>query len=462
MSTQRNSISYKNQNIMNDIPNYQSSLKMENDNLNIEIKKLYAIITNLKNQILNDKNSLINSDKKENEIKALKEKIINDNKIIEEYKIKITSYEKEIAKLNEQINSYLENNKREDIKSVKLNKDKIDLNLIIHKTISFNLNHKDSNNNNLINDNNIFVTEKEGYLKILNENKILEQKNKYNSEIIIQKDNEIKNLIDKNKQIYENLIKYKNLSKKYTNNISYLKIEKSNLEDIMIVQEKNIKKLSGKIKKLLEINKKYSLTIQKNKIYISNLEETLKTLNKEFFNLQNKLKKSLNNSTSSINLKVDEKALLSPNNSSKYKKLNIFNSNNKNNKISLKRYKHNFHALSHKLDNINKNNNILNIKSLQINKKPNISSQNYNGTKLNRRNDFHSMNKNELEANNKKFNSDPNYLEKIDNHNKKVFHRGKSSILLRKNFNLNKKEQQEKKNINELKSMFDQIILDLE
>ena len=82
MSIKRNSISYKKLNIINNSPNYQSSLKMENDNLNIEIKKLYAIITNLKNQILIDKNSVINSDKKETELKMLKEKIINDNKKI--------------------------------------------------------------------------------------------------------------------------------------------------------------------------------------------------------------------------------------------------------------------------------------------------------------------------------------------------------------------------------------------
>ena len=117
---------------------------MENDNLNIEIKKLYAIITNLKNQILTDKNNVINSDQKETEIKMLKEKIINDNKIIEEYKMKNNSYEKDITKLNEQINSYLENDKREDISSAKLNFKKNDLNLIIHKNISFNLNLKDT------------------------------------------------------------------------------------------------------------------------------------------------------------------------------------------------------------------------------------------------------------------------------------------------------------------------------
>ena len=147
MSIKRNSISYKKLNIINS-PNYQSSLKMENDNLNIEIKKLYAIITNLKNQILTDKNDVINSDKKETEIKMLKEKIINDNKIIEEYKIKSNSYEKDIAKLNEQINSYLENEKKEDKNTTKLNYKKNYFNLIIHKTISFNLNLKDINNNN--------------------------------------------------------------------------------------------------------------------------------------------------------------------------------------------------------------------------------------------------------------------------------------------------------------------------
>ena len=458
MSIKRNSISYKKLNILNNSPNYQSSLKMENDNLNIEIKKLYSIITNLKNQILTDKNSVINSDEKETEIKMLKEKIINDNKIIEEYKIKSNLYEKDIAQLNEKINSYLENDKKEKINSEKLN-----LKLIINKTISFNLNLKDTNNN-IINEDNIFVTEKEGYIKILNENKILEQKNKFNSEVINQKDNEIKNLINKNKQMHEDLIKYINLTKKYTNNINYLKIEKLNLEDIMIAQEENIKKLSSKINKLIEINKKYSLTIQKNKIYILNLEETLKVLNKEFFNLQNKLKKSFENSINSINLDADEKKILSANNSPKYKKLNNFNTNIKNHKIfSLKRYKNNFNGLSYKFDNIIKNNNILNIKSLQINKKPYINSRNYYGERFNKRNDFHCLRKNEsMEVNNIKISSDSNYLDKIDNQNRKVFPRGKSSILLHKNLDLNKKEQLEMKNIKELKSMFDQIILDLD
>ena len=465
MSIKRNSISYKKLNIINNSPNYQSSLKMENDNLNIEIKKLYAIITNLKNQILTDKNDVINSDKKETEIKMLKEKIINDNKIIEEYKIKSNSYEKYIAKINEQINSYLENEKKEDKNTTKLNYKKNYFNLIIHKNISFNLNLKDiNNNNNFIKENNIFVTEKEGYIKMLNENKILEQKNKYNSEVINQKDNEIKNLINKNKQMHEDLIKYINLTKKSSNNINYLKIEKLNLEDIMIAQEENIKKLSSKIKKLLEINKKYSLTIQKNQMYISNLEETLKVLNKEFSNLQNKLKRSLNSSTNSINLNADEKTILSANNSPKYQKLNLFNSNIKNSKIkSLKRYKNNFNGLSYKFNNIIKKNNILNIKSLQINEKPYIKSRNFNGSMSNKKKDFHTLRKNDsMEINNKKIYSNSNYLDKIDNKNRKVFQRGKSSILLRKNLDLNKNEQQEKKNINELKYMFDQIILDLD
>ena len=436
---------------------------MENDNLNIEIKKLYSIITNLKNQILTDKNG-INSDKKETEIKMLKEKVKDNNKVIEEYIIKSNSYEKEIAKLNDQINSYLENDKREDINYAKLNYKKNDLCLIIHKTISFNLNLKDTNNNNLINENSIFVTEKEGYIKVLNENKVLEQKNKYNSEIIVQKDNEIKNLINKNKQLHEDLIKYINLTKKYTNNINYLKLEKLNLEDIMIAQEENIKKLSSKIKKLIEINKKNSLTIQNNKIYISNLEETLKIVNKQFYNLQNKLKKSLNNSTNSINMNANEKTILSANNSPKYKKLNIFNYNNKNNKIiSLKRYKNNFNGLSYKFDNIIKNNNILNIKSLQINKKPYINSRNYFDAMFNRKNDFQSLRKNEsMEIKNIKINSDSNYLDKFEHQNRKIYQRGKSSILLKKNLDLNRKEQQEKENINELKSMFDQIIFDLD
>jgi len=463
MSIKRNSISYKKLNIINNPQNYQSSLKMENDNLNIEIKKLYSIITNLKNQILTDKNG-INSDKKETEIKMLKEKVKDNNKVIEEYIIKSNSYEKEIAKLNDQINSYLENDKREDINYAKLNYKKNDLCLIIHKTISFNLNLKDTNNNNLINENSIFVTEKEGYIKVLNENKVLEQKNKYNSEIIVQKDNEIKNLINKNKQLHEDLIKYINLTKKYTNNINYLKLEKLNLEDIMIAQEENIKKLSSKIKKLIEINKKNSLTIQNNKIYISNLEETLKIVNKQFYNLQNKLKKSLNNSTNSININANEKTILSANNSPKYKKLNIFNYNNKNNKIiSLKRYKNNFNGLSYKFDNIIKNNNILNIKSLQINKKPYINSRNYFDAMFNRKNDFQSLRKNEsMEIKNIKINSDSNYLDKFEHQNRKIYQRGKSSILLKKNLDLNRKEQQEKENINELKSMFDQIIFDLD
>jgi len=463
MSIKRNSISYKKLNNINNPQNYQSSLKMENDNLNIEIKKLYSIITNLKNQILTDKNG-INSDKKETEIKMLKEKVKDNNKVIEEYIIKSNSYEKEIAKLNDQINSYLENDKREDINYAKLNYKKNDLCLIIHKTISFNLNLKDTNNNNLINENSIFVTEKEGYIKVLNENKVLEQKNKYNSEIIVQKDNEIKNLINKNKQLHEDLIKYINLTKKYTNNINYLKLEKLNLEDIMIAQEENIKKLSSKIKKLIEINKKNSLTIQNNKIYISNLEETLKIVNKQFYNLQNKLKKSLNNSTNSININANEKTILSANNSPKYKKLNIFNYNNKNNKIiSLKRYKNNFNGLSYKFDNIIKNNNILNIKSLQINKKPYINSRNYFDAMFNRKNDFQSLRKNEsMEIKNIKINSDSNYLDKFEHQNRKIYQRGKSSILLKKNLDLNRKEQQEKENINELKSMFDQIIFDLD
>ena len=464
MSIKRNSISYKKLNIINNSPNYQSSLKMENDNLNIEIKKLYAIITNLKNQILIDKNSVINSDKKETELKMLKEKIINDNKKIEEYKIKCDSYEKDIAKLNEQINSNLESDKKEENNSAKLHNKNNDLKFIIQKNISFDLNLKDANNNKLIKEDNIFVTEKEGYIKILNENKILEQKNKYNSEIINQKDNEITNLINKNKKMHEDLIKYINLTKKNTNNINYLKIEKLNLEDIMIAQEENIKKLSSKINKLIEINKKYSLTIQKNKIYILNLKETLKVLNKEFFNLQNKLKKSFENSINSINLDVGEKKILSANNSPKYKKLNNFNTNIKNHKIfSLKRYKNNFNGLSYKFDNIIKNNNILNIKSLQINKKPYINSRNYYGAIFNKRNDFHSLRKNEsMEVNNIKISSDSNYLDKVDKQNRKIFHRGKSSILLHKSLDLNKKEQLEMKNIKELKSMFDQIILDLD
>ena len=172
----------------------------------------------------------------------------------------------------------------------------------------------------------------------------------------------------------------------------------------------------------------------------------MKVLNKEFSNLQNKLKRSLNSSTNSINLNADEKTILSANNSPKYQKLNLFNSNIKNSKIkSLKRYKNNFNGLSYKFNNIIKKNIII------------------NGSMSNKKKDFHTLRKNDsMEINNIKIYSNSNYLDKIDNKNRKMFQRGKSSILLRKNLDLNKNEQQEKKNINELKSMFDQIILDLD
>ena len=457
---------------------YNNVLRMENENLNIEIKKLYGIITKLKNQILTDKN-ISNLEKKEKEIQIFNQKIIENNKILEQYKSKIILYEKEITRLNNQINSITNKENKENnnekikvIKEIKMHNFK---NLIIVKTGTLYFQPTIINKpNDIINDNNhininnitlkdksIFVTGKEEDVKIINKNKTLEQKNIYNIDIINKKNNELKNMMNINKKVNEDLMKYVNLTNKYKNEINNIKAEKISLEDLIIKQEEKITYLS---KRIIDINKQKDINFQKSKIYISNLEETLKDLYKEFAILKKKKNMITNKSNDSINIYNSEKKILSANNSPKYRKIYFFNNNSKN-VLSFNKIKSNVNNKrnSYRYEN-KKHLKSLNLKSIQVNTKPFINIHNIYRNKY--RNIIDINKKESIDVNNKKNNeivkNSRNSLENENiNINKRVLHRGKSSILLKKNLALANNEQQDKKNIDELKSMFEQIIDDI-
>ena len=219
-----------------------NDLKTENENLNIEIKKLYEIITKLKSQILSDKNNS-NLEQKEEDIKILNQKINDNNKIIEQYKSKIISYEKEIKILNDQINLLTNNgkNKKETkgFKSYSLDE------LIIVKKISLMV-------TSCIVEKSFFVTGNEENSKIINQSIRKETKDIINLDIINKKNNELKNMINLNKKVNEELMKYVNLTNKYKNEINNMKAEKNRLEELIIKQEEKINYFS---KTIIEKNK---------------------------------------------------------------------------------------------------------------------------------------------------------------------------------------------------------------
>ena len=278
MSNNENSISNNDKIKIENSGDNNNDLKTENENLNIEIKKLYGIITKLKSQILSDKNNT-NLEQKEEEIKILNQKINDNNAIIEQYKSKIISYENEIKILNDQINLLTNNekNKKETkrFKSYSLNE------LIIVKKISLMV-------TSCIAEKSFFVTGEENS-KIINQSIRKESKDIINLDIINKKNNELKNMINLNKKVNEDLMKYINLTNKYKNEINNMKAEKNSLEELIIKQEEKINYFS---KTIIEKNKEMNINFTKNKVYIANLEETLKNLYKEL----SSLKKQKNNS----------------------------------------------------------------------------------------------------------------------------------------------------------------------
>ena len=457
MSNNENSISNNDKIKIENSGDNNNDLKTENENLNIEIKKLYGIITKLKSQILSDKNNT-NLEQKEEEIKILNQKINDNNAIIEQYKSKIISYENEIKILNDQINLLTNNekNKKETkrFKSYSLNE------LIIVKKISLMV-------TSCIAEKSFFVTGEENS-KIINQSIRKESKDIINLDIINKKNNELKNMINLNKKVNEELMKYINLTNKYKNEINNMKAEKNSLEDLIIKQEEKINYFS---KTIIEKNKEMNINFTKNKVYIANLEETLKNLYKEL----SSLKKQKNNSkkkNEQLNISNFEKDILSANNSPKNRKVYFFNMNNNKNVLSFNKIKNTFSEKnnSYKQD-YNRNINSSNLRNIHSIKRPIIKYKMHNYNIFKQIND---INKNESIENDykKKINNmsglenEKKYIHKKAkknvNVNKKALYRGKSSIMLfKKNIEIDHNEQQDKKNIDELKSMFEQIIDDI-
>jgi chromosome segregation ATPase len=73
--------------------NYMTSLQHENNILNSEIKKLNDVVIKLKSQLTNyeteKKNLLLNSNKKENDLKEVKKKLTQTKKEVEDLKQKM-------------------------------------------------------------------------------------------------------------------------------------------------------------------------------------------------------------------------------------------------------------------------------------------------------------------------------------------------------------------------------------
>lgn len=208
-----------------------------------------------------------------------------------------------------------------------------------------------------------------------------------------------------------------------------------------------------------------NINYKKNKLYIANLEDTLKNLYKEL----SLLKKQKNNSkkrNEKLNISFVEKDVLSANNSPKNRKV-IFLNNNKN-IISFNKIKSDFSDKNNSFKlNYNRKMSNSNLRNINFIKRPIIKRQMQNYNVFKQLND---VNKNESIENNLKkrinnmsgLENEIKYVNKNANVNKKVLHRGKSSIILfRKNLELVHNEQEDKKNIDELKSMFKQIIDDI-
>ena len=229
--------------------NYMTSLQHENNILNSEIKKLNDVVIKLKSQLTNyeteKKNLLLNSNKKENDLKEVKKKLTQTKKEVEDLKQKM-----DISLIN-QTKNVEELKSKNDILQKYKNENQTLLGQLQKKItdLEFQLKSKESQKNffksPLKNDKNIILSISP-FSKKPNEN------HANISPHIINEDETIKNLIDKNNYIQGNnelfltgkneLIEMKEVNQRLNNELYELKKEMNlNKEEKLKLNEQLIK-----------------------------------------------------------------------------------------------------------------------------------------------------------------------------------------------------------------------------
>ena len=229
--------------------NYMTSLQHENNILNSEIKKLNDVVIKLKSQLTNyeteKKNLLLNSNKKENDLKEVKKKLTQTKKEVEDLKQKM-----DISLIN-QTKNVEELKSKNDILQKYKNENQTLLGQLQKKItdLEFQLKSKESQKNffksPLKNDKNITLSISP-FSKKPNEN------HANMSPHIINEDETIKNLIDKNNYIQGNnelfltgkneLIEMKEVNQRLNNELYELKKEMNlNKEEKLKLNEQLIK-----------------------------------------------------------------------------------------------------------------------------------------------------------------------------------------------------------------------------
>ena len=229
--------------------NYMTSLQHENNILNSEIKKLNDVVIKLKSQLTNyeteKKNLLLNSNKKENDLKEVKKKLTQTKKEVEDLKQKM-----DISLIN-QTKNVEELKSKNDILQKYKNENQTLLGQLQKKItdLEFQLKSKESQKNffksSLKNDKNIILSISP-FSKKPNEN------HANMSPHIINEDETIKSLIDKNNYIQGNnelfltgkneLIEMKEVNQRLNNELYELKKEMNlNKEEKLKLNEQLIK-----------------------------------------------------------------------------------------------------------------------------------------------------------------------------------------------------------------------------
>ena len=321
--------------------NYVSSLKIENISLNSQIKTLTDIIATLKNQLSNyeiEKNRLLlSSNKKDNELKEIKQKLSQAKSQVEKLKQKIhqkvefpdlISNNDKCLKPNSNLFLQLQNKitdlelklKKEESKSISYsnkNKNLIlsqlqnsnNISLFIPSTIN-----KIKNSSQNISD--LFITgtndvaenkPNQKLIKCIDELKIeisnigrdregikvgLKNLTKERNDlvkILKNKNEEINNKLDQQNKLSQDLIEQLDKKKKMRTFYRKIKIKNKNLkndkkilEDVIFKQEKKVLKLSKSYQNVLNIINVKNEEIYRNKNYIFNLEEKIKKLKMKF------------------------------------------------------------------------------------------------------------------------------------------------------------------------------------
>ena len=493
-----------------------SILKLENNNLNNELKLINNLITKLKSENLKteqEKSLLLSNNKKidnnlieikkqlddyNNQLIELKnkekEKEINintqsldNNKQILEMQNKITDLELRLKLSEQKIFAPLEEGKNSCFEIINKEKNLDNSNEVIEE-----LNKAKIMNQNLIEK---IKEQKKNFENVSNEkNNIIKQLNEYNKdkkklEILIgKKEEDINQISNKENKLKRNISIQTNENMKIKNNINIIKTkcnnlikEKYNLEDIVIKQEEKINGLNKSINEVRHIMNIKDNEISKDKIYIKNLKDVINDLKKEYKHKNIKKNKNLNQNKGLFNLRIKLNDL-------KNQGQNIININNINN-INNKNYFYN-----NSINNLYK----INIgKNPKYNNKMNIRYRNEkNNNSFLRRIDpknnmyFSKNTKNYYEINTSQKNKSLPNVERstkrpkdiqiykiIKNKNKLILNKRKNfnfleeqkikndenlkPRLLKQNLDLSN-EEDEKEKMEEVKGLFDKIIFDFD